>query len=79
VKLVVRDGCPHCSYILSLLESSNIKDAVEVVKVEELDPKLRRKVKSTPSIIVKGKVIPLTGTLHGFIKLSMYVLKYSRR
>lgn len=71
IKIVVRDGCPHCEYILSHISLIRQYCDVEVISVDELDDKLRKKVKAIPAIIKGRKIDYVTGSTYGLLKIIM--------
>lgn len=76
ITIVVRDGCRHCSYILSNIEAiKHVCSDVDVVDINELDEKTRRRIKATPAIIIetrrKRKTTYVTGNVYGVVKIIM--------
>jgi len=63
--LIVKDGCPHCEYILKHLKKLGLEGKVEVVK--------DNKAKIVPAIKVGDEVDYVTGNVYGLIKLLMYI------
>lgn len=71
ITIVVKDGCPHCKYILDHLAVISEFCNVTVKKPDELDERERKKVKAYPAIIRKGRVDYVTGNIYGIVKIVM--------
>lgn len=63
VVLIVKDGCPHCEYILKQLEKLNLRDKIEIVKDNN--------ARITPAIKIGNDIDYITGNVYGLIKLLM--------
>jgi hypothetical protein len=67
IKLVVKNTCPNCKYVLDQLKNLGLLDKVEVVEDQ--------KAEVTPAIIIKDSVEPVMGNVYGVLKIVLYMKK----
>jgi hypothetical protein len=67
IRLVVRNTCPNCKYIIKQLEVLNLLDKVEVVEDQ--------KAEVVPAIVVEDGVEPVMGNVYGVLKIVLYMKK----
>jgi hypothetical protein len=67
IKLVVKNTCPNCKYVLDQLKNLGLLDKVEVVEDQ--------KAEVTPAIIINDSVEPVMGNVYGVLKIVLYMKK----
>jgi hypothetical protein len=67
IKLIVKNTCPNCKYVLDQLKNLGLLDKVEVVEDQ--------KAEVVPAIVVGDSVEPVMGNVYGILKIVLYMKK----